>query len=189
VFWNCQDPTTLPRPHPGRHKLAKLVRIEEVKLPGTNKNASSGSQMWRAESADFTAKISNLQNVTSVTATMTKLNQIWKSNISLPVKIELYKSLYFLFFCKVARAGHSPQNLNTESNHLTSKAMERSCVFLTKNTETHAYVRCKINMYAGKHEQLLSVIKRRKLAWYGHVTRHDFFVKDDLGRDSQQLSK
>jgi hypothetical protein len=28
-------------------------------------------------------------------------------------------------------------------------------------------------MYAGKQEQLLSVIKRRKLAWYGHVTRHD----------------
>jgi hypothetical protein len=27
-------------------------------------------------------------------------------------------------------------------------------------------------MYAGKQEQLLLVVKRRKLVWYGHVIRH-----------------
>jgi hypothetical protein len=41
-------------------------------------------------------------------------------------------------------------------------------------------VRDKINMHAGKQEQLLSVIKRRKLAWYGHVTRHDSLSKTIL---------
>jgi hypothetical protein len=35
-------------------------------------------------------------------------------------------------------------------------------------------------MYAGKKEQLLSVVKRRKLAWYGHVTRHDSLSKTIL---------
>jgi hypothetical protein len=35
-------------------------------------------------------------------------------------------------------------------------------------------------MYAGKQEQLLSVIKRRKLAWYGHVNRHDSLSKTIL---------
>jgi hypothetical protein len=35
-------------------------------------------------------------------------------------------------------------------------------------------------MYAGKQEQLLSVVKHRKLAWYGHVTRHDSLSKTIL---------
>jgi hypothetical protein len=35
-------------------------------------------------------------------------------------------------------------------------------------------------MYVGKQEQLLSVVKRRKLAWYGHVTRYDSLSKTIL---------
>jgi hypothetical protein len=35
-------------------------------------------------------------------------------------------------------------------------------------------------MYALKQQHLLSVIKRRKLAWYGHVTRHDSLSKTIL---------
>jgi hypothetical protein len=49
-----------------------------------------------------------------------------------------------------------------------------------KEHKTNAYVRDKINMYAGKQEQLLSMIKRRKLAWYGLVTRHDSLSKTIL---------
>jgi hypothetical protein len=62
----------------------------------------------------------------------------------------------------IAGAWHSSQNLNTESMHLNIKAIERSCVFLTKNT-TNVYVRDRKHMHAGKQKQLLSVVKRRKL--------------------------
>ncbi|KAH3852769.1 hypothetical protein DPMN_095287 [Dreissena polymorpha] len=30
---------------------------------------------------------------------------------------------------------------------------------------------------AGPQEPLLATVKRRKLAWFGHVTRHDFLRK------------
>jgi hypothetical protein len=46
-----------------------------------------------------------------------------------------------------------------------------------KEHKTNAYVRDKINTYAGKQEQLLSVIKCGKLAGYGHVARYDFLSK------------
>jgi hypothetical protein len=49
-----------------------------------------------------------------------------------------------------------------------------------------AYVRNKINMYAGKQVKLLSVVKRRKLVWYDLATRN---VKNNLARDNQRLSK
>jgi hypothetical protein len=50
-------------------------------------------------------------------------------------------------------------------------------------------MRGKINTYVGKQEQLLSVIRHRKLGWYGQVTRHDSWLKHDKAMDSQRLSK
>jgi hypothetical protein len=38
-------------------------------------------------------------------------------------------------------------------------------------------MRDKINMYADIQEKFLSVVKRCKLDWYGHVTGHDSFSK------------
>ena len=34
-------------------------------------------------------------------------------------------------------------------------------------------MRSKINSIVGPHEHLLATVKRQKLAWFGHVTRHD----------------
>ena len=34
-------------------------------------------------------------------------------------------------------------------------------------------MRQKIEELGGKQERLLQVVKRRKLQWYGHITRHD----------------
>ena len=39
--------------------------------------------------------------------------------------------------------------------------------------KTNDWVRSKINFLVGPQEPLLATDKRRKLAWFGHVTRHD----------------
>jgi hypothetical protein len=111
---------------------------------------------------------------------MTKLNQIWKSNISLPVKIKLYKSLVL----SILLYGCESWTLTAESEHriqaFEHKSYRKILRIYYKEHKTNAYVRDNINMYAGNQEQLLSVIKRRKLAWHGHVTRHDFLSKTIL---------
>ena len=38
-------------------------------------------------------------------------------------------------------------------------------------------MRQKIEELGGKQERLLQVVKRRKLQWYGHITRHDSHAK------------
>ena len=43
--------------------------------------------------------------------------------------------------------------------------------------ETNEWVRSKINFLEGPQEVLLAVVKRGKLAWFGHVTRHDSLSK------------
>ena len=41
--------------------------------------------------------------------------------------------------------------------------------------KTNDWVRSKSNFLVGPQESLLATIKRRKLAWFGHVARHDSF--------------
>ena len=40
-----------------------------------------------------------------------------------------------------------------------------------KDHVTNEEVRAKIQQVIGPHEDLLTIIKRRKLQWYGHVSR------------------
>ena len=41
-------------------------------------------------------------------------------------------------------------------------------------------VRAKIQQVIGPHEDLLTIVKRRKLQWYGHVSRSSGLVKTIL---------
>ena len=46
--------------------------------------------------------------------------------------------------------------------------------------KTNDWVWSKINFCVGPQEPLLATVKRRKLAWFGHVTRHDSLSKTIL---------
>ena len=42
---------------------------------------------------------------------------------------------------------------------------------------THEEVHAKIQQATGPHEDLLTIVKRRKLQWYGHVSRSSGLTK------------
>ena len=46
--------------------------------------------------------------------------------------------------------------------------------------KTNDWVWSKINFLVGPQEPLMATVKRRKLAWFGHVTRHDGLSKTIL---------
>ena len=49
-----------------------------------------------------------------------------------------------------------------------------------KDHVTNEEVRAKIQQAIGPHEDLLTVVKRRKLQWYGHVSRSSRLAKTIL---------
>ena len=49
-----------------------------------------------------------------------------------------------------------------------------------KDHVTNEEVRAKIQQAIGPHEDLLTVVKRRKLQWYGHVSRSSSLAKTIL---------
>ena len=61
--------------------------------------------------------------------------------------------------------------------------------------KTNHWVQSKINFLMGLQEPLLATVRRWKLAWLGHVTRHDSLSKTILegtlegGRDRGRQSK
>ncbi|KAL8603954.1 hypothetical protein ACOMHN_038998 [Nucella lapillus] len=109
---------------------------------------------------------------------MEKLDTIWKSNaISLPVKIRLLKSLVIsnlLYGCE-------SWTLNAETERWL-QAFEHKCYrkllrIHYSEHKSNEYVRQWTDTLAGKREPLPSVVKRRKLAWFGHVNRHNSLAK------------
>ena len=63
-----------------------------------------------------------------------------------------------------------------------------------KNHVSNEEVRAKIQQAIGPHEDLLTMVKRRKLLWYGHVSRSSGLVKTILqgtvkGRRRQDIQR
>ena len=65
------------------------------------------------------------------------------------------------------------------------QAMEMRCYrkilhISYKDHVTNEEVRAKIQQAVGPHEDLLTIVKRRKLQWYGHVSRSSCLAKTIL---------
>ena len=60
------------------------------------------------------------------------------------------------------------------------KCSRKIKVFSYKDHVTNVEVRAKIQQATGPHEDLLTVVKRRKLQWYGHVSRPSGLAKTIL---------
>ena len=65
------------------------------------------------------------------------------------------------------------------------QAMEMRCyrkilLISYEDHVTHEEVRAKIQQAIGPHEDLLTIVKRRKLQWYGHISRSSSLAKTIL---------
>ena len=104
---------------------------------------------------------------------------VWNDrSISLSSKIQLMRSLVASIFLHVCKSG----TLTAELQRIQS--MEMSCCRKTprpyKDHVTNDEVRAKIQQAIGPYEDLLTIVRRHKLQWYGHVFRSPGLVKTIL---------
>ena len=83
------------------------------------------------------------------------------------------------------------------------QAMEKRCYrrilrISYKDHVTNEEVRAKVQQGIGPHEDLLTIAKRRKLKWYGHVSRSSGLAKiilqgtvteEEVGRQHQGMDR
>ena len=101
--------------------------------------------------------------IAQTTAALSRLKIIWRDkNISLASKVKLMRTLIlstFLYAC--------------ESWTLTAEIERRIHV-------TNEEVRNRIQNAIGVHDDLLTMVKKRKLRWYGHISRSSGMAKTIL---------
>lgn len=115
------------------------------------------------------------------TSTMAKLNKIWSSkNISFPTKITLYKALVLSILLYGCESWTMTAETTRRVQTFETKCYRRMLGISWKDHKTNDFVRAQITSRAGPQEPLLVLVKRRKLTWFGHVTRHNSLPKTVL---------
>ncbi|GFR83852.1 endonuclease-reverse transcriptase [Elysia marginata] len=114
------------------------------------------------------------------TAAFAKLGKIWKSSISFKAKHKLFRSLVssiLTYGCETwTLLADTGRRIQAFENKCLRKLLRISYI----DHVTNESVRELVVAYVGPQEPLLATVKRRKLAWFGHVTRHDSLSKTIL---------
>ena len=107
-------------------------------------------------------------------AAMSKLSKIWRSSsISFKTKIRLYRSLVLSILLYGCESWTLTATMSKKIESFETKAFRRLLRISWVEHRTNLdVIRC-IEDLAGPQEPLLSVVKRRKLGWFGHISRRD----------------
>ena len=137
----------------------------EIKVNGQKFETVTSFKYLGSVITDEGSKPEILSRIAQTTAALTRLKPVWID------KIRLMRSLVtsiFLYACE-------SWTLTAELQRRI-QAMEMGCYrkilhVSYKNHVTNEEVRAKIQQVIRPHEDILTIAKRRKLQWYGHVSR------------------
>ena len=124
-------------------------------------------------------------NIVQATAALTKLKPIWRnSNISLGSKLKLMQSLMHSFvisiFLYACEAWTLTAELEKRMQAFEMRCYQRLLNISYKDHVTNEEVRRKIQAAIGEYDELLTMVKKQKLKWYGYVSRSSGLAKSIL---------
>ena len=113
---------------------------------------------------------------------MTRLKQVWndRSIFLSAKKILLMCSLVTFIFLFACESWTLTAQLQRRIPAMGMRCCRKILRILYKDHVTNEEVRAKIQRAFGPHENLLTIVKRRKLQWYGHVSRSSGLTKTIL---------
>ena len=112
---------------------------------------------------------------------LTKLKPVWNDrSISLSSKVRLMRSLVTATFLYACESWTLTAELQRRIQALEMMYYRMILRITYKDHVTNEEVRAKIKQAIGPHEDLQTIVKRRKLQWYGHVSRSSGLAKTIL---------
>ena len=145
----------------------------EIKVNGQKIETVTGFKYLSSVISDEGSKPEILSRIAQTTAALTRLKPVWNDrSISLSFKIRLMHSLVkpiFLYACESWTLTAEPQR---RIQAMKMRCYQKILHISYKDHVTNEEVRAKIQQAIGPHENLLTIVKRRKLQWYGH--HHEF---------------
>ena len=153
----------------------------EIKVKGQKLGTVTSFKYLGAVVSDDGSKPEVLSRIAQATAALTKLKPIWRdNNISLESKVKLMRSLVisiFLYFCE---SWTLTAELEKRTQAFEMRCYRRLLNISYKDHVTNDEVRRKIQAAIGEYDELLTLVKKRKLRWFGHVSRSSGLAKTIL---------
>ena len=114
-------------------------------------------------------------------AALTRVNPVWTyKSISLSSKIRLMRSLVTSIFLYACESWTLKAELQRRIQAMEMRCYRNILHISYKDHVTNEELLAKIQQAIGPHEDLLTIVKRRKLQWYGPVSRSSGLAKTIL---------
>ena len=119
--------------------------------------------------------------IAQATAALTRLKPVWiDKSIFLSFKIRLMRSLVTSIFLYACESWTLTAELQRRMQVMEMRFYRKILHISYKDHFTNEEIRAKNQQEIGPHEDLLTIVKRRKLQCYGHVSRSSGLAKTIL---------
>ena len=153
----------------------------EIKVNGQKLETVTSFKYLGSVITDEGSKPEILSRIAQATAALTRLKPIWiDKSISLSSKIRLMRSLVTSIFLYACESWTLTAELQRRIQAMEMRCYRKILHISYKDHVTNEEVRAKIQQAIGPHEDLLTIVNRRKLQWYGHVSRSSGLAKTIL---------
>ena len=113
-----------------------------------------------------------LSRIAQTTAALSRLKIIWRDkNISLASKVKLMRTLILSTFLYACESWTLTEEIERRVQAFEMRCYRRLLNISYKNHVTNKEVRNRIQNAVGVHDDLLTMVKKRKLRWYVHISR------------------
>ena len=147
----------------------------EIKIKGQRLEEVENFKYLWAIISNGGLKSEILSRIAQITTALSRLKIIWRDkNISLASKV---KPSTFLNACE---SWTLTAEIERRIQPLEMKCYRRLLNISYKDHVTNEEVRNRIQNAIGVHDDLLTMVKKRKLRWYGHISRSSGMAKTIL---------
>ena len=153
----------------------------EIKVKGQKLGTVTSFKYLGAVVSDDGPKPEVLSRIAQATAALTKLKPIWRdNNISLGSKVKLMRSFVISIFLYACESWALTAELEKRTQAFEMRCYRRLLNISYKDRVTNEEVRRKIQTAIGEYDELLTLVKKPKLRWFGHVSRSSGLAKTIL---------
>ena len=153
----------------------------EIKVKGQKLGTVTSFKYLGAVVSDDGSKPEVLSRTAQATAALTKLKPIWRdNNISLGSKVKLMRSLVISIFLYACESWTLTAELEKRTKAFEMRCYRRLLNISYKDHVNNEKVRRKIQAAIGEYDELLTLVKKRKLRWFCHVSRYSGLAKTIL---------
>ncbi|KAK2162299.1 hypothetical protein NP493_1527g00015 [Ridgeia piscesae] len=157
------------------------IRVNGEKLDCVNRLKYLGAII-----TDEGSKPEILARIAQAKAALAKLKTIWNDkNIALSSKIKMMRSLVMSIFLYACESWTLTADTERRIQAMEIRCLRKLLGITYRDHISNEEVRNRTRQAIGHHEDLLTTVKRRKLKWYGHITRSSGLAKTILRGTAQ----